>query len=65
MGAVDWIGLAQNKDRWRALVNVKMNFPGEGGGYYCETDHLLTTSAEIKNSGAVPPLPHTSSHRTT
>jgi hypothetical protein len=21
----DWIGLAQNKDRWRALVNLVMN----------------------------------------
>jgi hypothetical protein len=24
-GGVDWIGLAQNRDRWRALVNVVMN----------------------------------------
>jgi hypothetical protein len=22
---VDWIGLAQDKDKWRALVNVVMN----------------------------------------
>jgi hypothetical protein len=25
LSVVDWIGLAQDKDRWRALVNVVMN----------------------------------------
>jgi hypothetical protein len=25
LGGVDWIGLAQNRDRWRALVNAVMN----------------------------------------
>jgi hypothetical protein len=24
-GGVEWIALAQNRDRWRALVNVVMN----------------------------------------
>jgi hypothetical protein len=24
-GDVDWIGLAQDRDRWRALVNAVMN----------------------------------------
>jgi hypothetical protein len=24
-GGVDWIGLAQVRDKWRALVNVVMN----------------------------------------
>jgi hypothetical protein len=24
-GGMDWIGLAQDGDRWRALVNVVMN----------------------------------------
>jgi len=24
-GAVDWINMAQGRDRWRALVNVVMN----------------------------------------
>ena len=24
-GGVDWIGLAQGRDRWRALVNAVMN----------------------------------------
>jgi hypothetical protein len=24
-GGVDWIGLVQDRDKWRALVNVEMN----------------------------------------
>jgi hypothetical protein len=24
-GGVDWIGMAQDRDKWRALVNVVMN----------------------------------------
>jgi hypothetical protein len=30
-GDVDWIGLAQDRDRWRALVNAVMNLRGIGG----------------------------------
>jgi hypothetical protein len=26
-GDVDWIGLAQDRDRWKALVDAVMNFP--------------------------------------
>jgi hypothetical protein len=25
LGAVDWIGMAQHKEKWRALVNAVMN----------------------------------------
>ena len=27
-GYMDWIGLAQDRDRWRTLVSVVMNFRG-------------------------------------
>jgi hypothetical protein len=26
LGSIDWIDLAQERDRWRALVNAVMNF---------------------------------------
>jgi hypothetical protein len=25
-GGVDWIGVAKDRDKWRALVNAAMNF---------------------------------------
>jgi hypothetical protein len=30
-GDVDWIGLAQDRDRWRALVNLVLNLRVVGG----------------------------------
>ena len=35
MGGVDWIDMAQSMDRWRALVNVKINLivPQNAGNF--------------------------------
>jgi hypothetical protein len=30
-GGVDWIGLARDRDNWRALVNSVLNLPVVGG----------------------------------
>jgi hypothetical protein len=40
-----------------ASVSQEVKRPGR------ETDHSLQSSAEVKNSGAIPPLSHTSSWR--
>jgi len=42
MGDMDWINLAQNRDRWRALVNAVMNLwvPIECGEFL---DYLRTS----------------------
>jgi hypothetical protein len=37
-GNVDWIGLAQDRNRWRALVNSVLNL-----GNYPVTEHLVAS----------------------
>jgi hypothetical protein len=34
LGGVDWIGLAQDRDNWRALVNSVMNLQVRSTGNY-------------------------------
>jgi hypothetical protein len=47
-GDVDWIGLAQDKDKWRVLVNSIMNprVPENAGSFArgCTTDGLLSSA---------------------
>jgi hypothetical protein len=44
-GDVDWIGLAQDRNRWRALVNAIMNLQfQEILGFYRVATQLMTTS---------------------
>jgi hypothetical protein len=38
---MDWIDLAQNKDRWRAVVNAEMHFQDPQKMVNFLTDNLL------------------------
>jgi hypothetical protein len=49
-GDVDWIGLAQDRDRWRALVNAVMNLqvpPNAGKLSSGLTTRDLSSSAQF------------------
>jgi hypothetical protein len=46
-GGVDWIGLAQDRDRWRALVNAAMNLRVAGKLSSCFTTGGLSSSAQL------------------
>jgi hypothetical protein len=53
-GDVDWIGLAQDRNRWRALVNAVMNLwvPQNAGKLWsgCTTG-VLSSSAQLHRVG--------------
>jgi hypothetical protein len=45
-GDVDWIGLAQDRDRWRALVNSVLNL-NTGKLSSVQTTRDLSSSAQL------------------
>jgi hypothetical protein len=46
-GDVDWIGLAQDRNTWRALVNSVLNFRVPWGNYRGITSSSLSSSAQL------------------
>jgi hypothetical protein len=53
-GGVDWIGLAQDRDKWRALCR-EVKWQG------CEADHSFITSVEVKKTWIYTSTPRTTS----
>jgi hypothetical protein len=55
-GSVDWIGLAQDRDKWKALVNAVMNLrvPYKLGNYRVATQlvasRVVLSSIELFNT---------------
>jgi hypothetical protein len=42
LGSVDWIQLAQDRNRWRALVNTVMNLRGSGATELVSSVKIIT-----------------------
>jgi hypothetical protein len=58
-GDVDWIGLAQDRDRWRALVNLVLNLQVQknaGKLSSVQTTRDLLSIAQLHGVSSVSPL---------
>jgi hypothetical protein len=49
-GCMDWIQLAQDRDSWRALVNVIALIPG-GSGYFTCIQNMTLVTTTFKSGG--------------